>query len=800
MGTKRAMAMLGVGVCMTAGACIPGLPGVPGGGNGPGHGGEHGGGHSFERIATFPVFENNDDPGAETVAEIVDATPDGRTLVYTDGVQGRVGFVDISRADRPRPLGTVAVDGSPTSVSVTGHLALVGVDTSARPTNPSGHLAVIDTRSRATVRTIDLGGQPDSVKVSPDGRYAAAVLENQRDEDVTVDGVEGGLPQTPPGELIVVDLHRGGPARWSTRSVDLTGLTAYAPDDPEPEFVDVDSDNRAVVTLQENNHVAIVDLPTGRVTSSFDAGSVDLDGVDTADDGVIDPTGSLEDLAREPDAVAWLPGGRLATANEGDLFGGSRGFTVFDRDGRVRYDSGNTVEQLAIRHGHFPENRADNKGTEPEGVEYGRYGRDDLMFVGSERGNFVAVYDVGHGRGRNGRGDREPGFLQLLPTGMGPEGLLAIPSRDLFVATSETDDPPNGVRTTISIYGRTRGAPAYPEVVSAEGSGGTPIPWSALSGLAADPRDGRNGGGSGSGSGDTLQAVWDSYYDESRILTIDARRTPAVVRGSRPITGGTGGYDPEGLAFAPDGTTWVASEGDAADEAPNRLLQLDRNGAVVAEIGLPDEVLACRAASTNRGSLGAGFEGLAVVPAPDSGPDESGGSDRYVLHVAQQRGWDYTTPGCEDLDDDPTGADAGEPGWTRVWTYDPASGEWTHVPYELEPVPAGAAWVGLSEITPLDGGRFGLIERDNLTGDHSQLKLLTGVSLDGPVTRGAKHRFDLLPPLRASGGWITDKPEGMTVGRDGRVYVVTDNDGVEDWTGETQLLRLGRAGDVFGRG
>jgi hypothetical protein len=802
MGTKRAMAMLGVGVWMTAGACIPGLPG---GGNGPGDGGEHGDSRSFERIATFPVFENNDDPTAETVAEIVDATPDGRTLVYTDGVQGRVGFVDISRPDRPRPQGTVAVDGSPTSVSVTGHVALVGVDTTDDLTSPSGHLAVIDTRSKTTVRTIDLGGQPDSVKVSPDGRYAAVVLENQRDEEVTVDGVEGGLPQTPPGELVVVDLHRGGPARWSTRSVDLTGLTAYAPGDPEPEFVDVDSENRAVVTLQENNHIAVVDLPTGRVTSDFDAGSVDLDGVDTVDDGVIDPSGSLEDVAREPDAVAWLPGGRLATANEGDLFGGSRGFTVFDRDGRVRYDSGNTVEQVAIRHGHFPQDRADNKGTEPEGVEYGRYGRDDLMFVGSERGNFVAVYDVGDGRSRDGNGrDQEPEFLQLLPTGMGPEGLLAIPSRDLFVATSETDAPPNGVRTTISIYGRTEGAPAYPEVVSADGPGGTPIPWSALSGLAADPRDGRSGGGSSS-SGTTLHAVWDSYYDESRILTIDAGRTPAVVRGSRPITGGTGSYDPEGLAFAPDGTTWVGSEGDAADEAPNRLLQLDRDGAVVAEIGLPDEVLACRAASTNRGSLGAGFEGLAVAPAPGSGTDENsgrdegGGSDRYVLHVAQQRGWDYTTPGCEDLDDDPAGADAGEPGWTRVWTYDPASGEWTHVPYELEPVPAGASWVGLSEITPLDGGRFGLIERDNLTGDHSRLKLLTGASLDGPVTRGAKHRFDLLPPLRASGGWITDKPEGMTVGRDGRVYVVTDNDGVEDWTGETQLLRLGRARDVFGR-
>jgi hypothetical protein len=35
------------------------------------------------------------------------------------------------------------------------------------------------------------------------------------------------------------------------------------------------------------------------------------------------------------------------------------------------------------------------------------------------------------------------------------------------------------------------------------------------------------------------------------------------------------------------------------------------------------------------------------------------------------------------------------------------------------------------------------------------------------------------------------------VAADGRVYVVTDNDGVEDWTAETQFLRLGRLPRVF---
>ena len=51
--------------------------------------------------------------------------------------------------------------------------------------------------------------------------------------------------------------------------------------------------------------------------------------------------------------------------------------------------------------------------------------------------------------------------------------------------------------------------------------------------------------------------------------------------------------------------------------------------------------------------------------------------------------------------------------------------------------------------------------------------------------------------MLATNGWITDKPEGAAVARDGRVFVVTDNDGVEDWSGETSFLRLGRFPDVF---
>ncbi|MCU0759654.1 MAG: esterase-like activity of phytase family protein [Steroidobacteraceae bacterium] len=729
---------------------------------------------SFQRVSTLANFNNNSPEQFRetTVSEIVAATQDGMTLVYTDSELGQVGFVDIRDPASPVPTGTLDVGGEPTSVDVYGNrYALVAVNTSESFVKPGGKLVVIDVATRGVVRQIDLGGQPDSLKISPDRRYAAIAIENERDEDVG----EGELPQLPAGYLAIIDLPGSDPAAWSRRDVALTGLAAYAPQDPEPEFVDINPRNQAVVTLQENNHIVIVDLRTGSVLRHFPAGTVSLSDVDATEDDRISLSESLADVPREPDAVAWLPGplgdfGVLATANEGDLFGGSRGFTVFSRFGPRLFDSGNGLERLAVRHGHYPESRSENKGTEPEAVEYGRFGRDDYLFVNSERGSFVAVYELKFGF--------YPVFRQLLPAPFGPEGLLAIPSRNLLVVSGEEDDPPLGVRSTLSIYQLKRGEPAYPQILSANDAGGKPIAWSALSGMVALP-----------GSRSRMLAVWDSYYSESRIFTIDAADSPARIVDFATLRGGRGNYDPEGIAIAPDGTYWIASEGNATDTRPNLLVQSDARGNVLQEVGLPAAILACRKASTRRGTLGSGFEGLAVLP----GARGSGG---YRLLVAQQRGWDYTTPECEALDDDAGGFNAvNEPNRSRLWIYDTATQAWDHVAWELAPKPADAAWVGLSEITAAPDGSYVVLERDNRTGTIAELKTLVRIEprawQDGLVTSAEKSVHDFKPRLEATNGWITDKPEGVAILDDGRAFVVTDNDGVEDWSGETWFLELG---------
>jgi hypothetical protein len=223
----------------------------------------------FNRIATFFAFENTD-VNSETVAEIVAVSEDGNLLVYTDSATQNVGFVDITDAANPKAAGIQAMGGEPTSVAVAGPYALVGVSTGESFVNPSGRLKVIDLSApeRPMVADIDLGGQPDSVAVSPDHAYAAVVIENERDEGLG----DGAPPQLPAGFLVIVDLV-GEPSAWTPRYVDLTGLADLFPDDPEPEFVAINGGNIAAVTLQENNHIVLVDLVDGSIVNHWNAGN-----------------------------------------------------------------------------------------------------------------------------------------------------------------------------------------------------------------------------------------------------------------------------------------------------------------------------------------------------------------------------------------------------------------------------------------------------------------------------------------------------------------------------------------------
>ena len=735
---------------------------------------------SFNRISSFLVCSQievdcNDD--TETAAEIVAVSEDGMTLIYSDSPTNSIGFVDITTPAAPAPIGTTALMGEPTSVAVLGNNALVGVNTSADFIITSGELAVVDIDSQAEIASIDVGGQPDSIAVSPDGMYVAVVIENERDEDLVA--TDGAPPQFPAGTLVVVDSSDADPNSWTTTTVDLTALADLFPTDPEPEYVDINSNNVAVITLQENNHIILVDLTTATVLDDYSAGTVSLTAIDIEeeDPATISLTGSVTDLPREPDGVAWINTEYFATADEGDLDGGTRGFTIYNVAGEVVYTSGNTLDHLAVRYGHYPDGRSGNKGNEPENIEVGEFDGTPYLFVNSERSNLVFVYDA--------TDPTSPVYKQTLPTAAGPEGGLAIPLRDLLVVASEVDDRGDKLRSALNIYSFSETDATYPTLQSADSADGTPIPWSAMSGLAADPSDPA-----------ILYSIEDSFYGSNRFFTIDVSDSPALLTTATTIldsndvfagfaTSGAAedpdsfdavdlaaminndksvNIDPEGIAVASDGGFWIASEGagtigdteDRPIEKLNFIFKTDANGVIESVITLPDEV--------NDIQVRFGFEGIA--------------EDNGSLYVVIQRAW-------------------GDEANPRIGVYNIADDSWRFFFYPLDPVESqNGGWVGLSDITSMGLGQFLVIERDNQAGPDAAIKRLYTFSVNGLSdgdTIGKILQLDLMNDLANTGGLIYEKIEGSALTTDGDIYIINDNDGVDDNSGENQLINLGNA-------
>ena len=117
---------------------------------------------------------------------------------------------------------------------------------------------------------------------------------------------------------------------------------------------------------------------------------------------------------------------------------GARSFSIWDGlSGEQIYDSGNELEKVVIAAGWYDDGRSDAKGVEPEGVVLGTIGHHTVAFIGLERVDAVAVYDVTN--------PYRPQFLQLLESGDAPEGLVFVSAADspndksLFIVSSEDD-------------------------------------------------------------------------------------------------------------------------------------------------------------------------------------------------------------------------------------------------------------------------------------------------------------------------------------------------------------------------
>jgi len=223
----------------------------------------------------------------------------------------------------------------------------------------------------------------------------------------------------------------------------------------EPELAAFDAGSTlAIVTLQENNAVAIVDLtlspPALRAGGVFGLGKVDYPDADTVRRSPT-PTSPARfvnplNTEREPDGVGHFAVRGVeyfVTADEGDTWGsdytqssnarqrGGRTLSVFRlADGALMGDTGNRLDvwvNAAGRWGAFIEDsRARRGASEPENLDVVTWGDRVLCVVGLERANALALVDLTNPACPGVIGGAGIGGLSTATARAAPEGIRIV--------------------------------------------------------------------------------------------------------------------------------------------------------------------------------------------------------------------------------------------------------------------------------------------------------------------------------------------------------------------------------------
>jgi hypothetical protein len=264
------------------------------------------------------------------------------------------------------------------------------------------------------------------------------------------------------------------------------------------------------------------------------------------------------------------------------------------------------------------------------------------------------------------------------------------------------------------------------------------------------------------------------------LYRIDVSAKPARITKRISIGDADGSLDLEGVAARAEGGFWLASEGQLPSEEPgeegepatlipgrpNQLLRVDASGAILKRVELPAD-LAAKATDN-------GFEGVAVSGS-EAAADET-------VWVAFQREWDDAT------------------GFVKIGRYAVATSTWSFALYPLDAVESpNAGWVGLSELTLLPDGRLLVVERDNQIALDARIKRLYAVTPSEAVFAAYGGELavlkkqlvrDVLGDLAARSISVPDKLEGVGLTKSGRLFLATDNDGVDENYGETLFFSL----------
>lgn len=304
-----------------------------------------------------------------SAAEIAAHDPGTQRLLVVNARAAQIDVIDIANPAAPVLRPELALDMTPygavaNSVAVRGGLIAVAVE--AEDKTQPGKVVFFD-RNLQFISAVEVGAQPDMLTFTPDGMTVLTANEGEPNSDYTVD---------PEGSVSIINVANGaaqatvqtagfGAFNGQTREALFNGtgsgskpaVRVYGPDatvaqDFEPEYITVSHDSKtAWVTLQENNALAIIDIPSATVTA--------VQGLGTKNHNMaVNGSGSSNALDASdrdtkinirnwpvkgfylPDAIASIKSGSenfLVLANEGDTRDSS-GYSEETRVGSMALD------------------------------------------------------------------------------------------------------------------------------------------------------------------------------------------------------------------------------------------------------------------------------------------------------------------------------------------------------------------------------------------------------------------------------------------------------------------------------
>lgn len=313
---------------------------------------ENGSAMDLTKLGSYVTGTSNKDGG---VAEIISYDSVNNKAWVVNGATGKLDIVDMSGITGATSSDMTATTldikamveekdngfayGDMTSVCVNAEKEIVAVALQAADYDKDGMVALLTTAGEV-IALLEVGCQPDMVTFTPDGNRILVANEGEPRNGI-VSGNDASCVD-PKGSVTVIEANYND---LQSSKVTTIGFEAFDSQrdtlvsennilvikgqnpstDFEPEYIACDNE-KAYITLQEANAVAVLNLNENQYEGVYSLGYKDLsdeaNGIDLVEDGVYQAS-TYENVvgAYMPDGIAtYKMGGKtyIVTANEGD--------------------------------------------------------------------------------------------------------------------------------------------------------------------------------------------------------------------------------------------------------------------------------------------------------------------------------------------------------------------------------------------------------------------------------------------------------------------------------------------------